>query len=96
MYACPKGNPVFGIQVGQGKIWLLVDEIQALKDYKQPVTNKQIRSFVGLANYYHKVIPHFSEMVVPLTDLTTSNVPHKIKWNPAAPEAFKQIKQALC
>lgn len=51
---------------------------------------------MGPANYYRKFIPHFSEIMALLTDLTKSNVPHKIKWSPAAQKAFAQIKQVLC
>ena len=31
---------------------------------------KQIQSFIGFANFYHRFIINFSEMVAPLTHLT--------------------------
>lgn len=57
-----------GSLVGQGKIKPLMDKVEALRTYKVPQTREQVKSFVGLAKY-HKVTPHFSELIAPLMDL---------------------------
>ena len=55
------------------------DKIQAGKDAQRPVTKKQVRGFLGLAGFYRKFIPNFSEIAAPLTDLTKKDRPNRIK-----------------
>ena len=46
------------------------DKIQAIRDAPRPSTKRQIKSFLGLAGFYRRVIPNFSSIASPLTDLT--------------------------
>src|SRR5437773_5750908 len=41
--------------------------VQALTDFPQPKTLKELQSFLGLANYYRKFIANFSRIALPLT-----------------------------
>jgi hypothetical protein len=45
-------------------------KIAAMTDYPQPKKLKDIRSFLGLCNYYRRFVPNFSEIAEPLFDLT--------------------------
>jgi len=36
---------------------LLPEKIQAIKDFKQPETTKQLRQFLGTINFYRRFIP---------------------------------------
>ena len=55
------------------------DKIQAVKDAQRPITKKQVQGFLGLAGFYRKFIPNFSEIAAPLTDLTKKDHPNRIK-----------------
>ena len=55
---------------GSGNIKPVQDKISAIRQFPVPVTKKQIRSFLGLIGFYRKFIPQFSDISVPLTDLT--------------------------
>src|SRR6266513_3408759 len=72
--------------------------VQALTDFPQPKTLKELQSFLGLANYYRKFIPNFSRIVLPLTEATQnamrSNL-RPIEWTDKMQTAFKEIKKAL-
>ena len=46
----------------------------------RPTTKKEVRSFLGLANYYRAHIPTFVAVAAPLTDLTRKGQPNKIRW----------------
>ena len=59
-----------------GKDGLQVDEekIKAIQDWPQPTTMTQVRSFLGLAGFYHRFVPNFSTIASTLTELTKKNV----------------------
>nr|GEW52999.1 putative reverse transcriptase domain-containing protein [Tanacetum cinerariifolium] len=48
-------------------------KIEAVKNWKAPTTSSKIRSFFGLAGYYHRFIANFSKIAKPLTSLTQKN-----------------------
>lgn len=56
--------------MGHGKLKPNPDKLDNVDNAPRPVTKTQLRSFLGLANYYRKFIPNFSEIAVPLTDCT--------------------------
>ena len=54
-------------------------KIEAIRNWKQPETVIEIRSFLGLAGYYRHFIKDFSKITIPLTGLTKKGV--KFIWN---------------
>jgi hypothetical protein len=68
-------------------------EVKDILEWKSPTTVHQIRSFLGLAGYYHRFIPDFSKIVKPITELLKNDV--KFNWSPKCNEAFKQLKTLL-
>ena len=70
------------------------EKVQAIRQYAQPTTSHQVRQFMGLAGYYRKFVPFFSELATPLTDLTRKNV--KFKWTDLVDRSFNALKDALC
>ena len=55
---------------------------------------KQLRSFLGMMNYYRKFIPdHLATILKPLTALLQHNV--KWAWNSVCDKAFQEAKQLL-
>ena len=70
-------------------------KINKIKDAEEPTTKKQVRSFLGLANYYRKFIPNFATIAAPLTDLTKKGMPNKVVWGPAQERAFKTLRDLL-
>ena len=72
--------------------------VQALTDFPQPKTLKELQSFLGLANYYRKFIKNFSIIALPLTDATRNvapTSPRPIEWTDSMQTAFDELKQAL-
>jgi hypothetical protein len=69
-------------------------KIKAIKEWEVPKTQKGVRSFLGLANYYRKFIKNFSKIAAPLSDLLTKE--NKVLgWNALSDKAFQEIKLAL-
>ena len=54
-----------------------IEKLEAVKNFQMPNSVKKIREFVGLANYFRFLIPHFSENATQLTKLTKSNSGYK-------------------
>jgi hypothetical protein len=53
----------------------------------------QIRSFLGLAGYYHQFIPNFCKITKPMTKLLEKEA--KFKWSPQCKEVFLTLKKLL-
>ena len=72
------------------------DKILAVKEAQRPITKKQIGGFLGLAGFYRKFIPNFSEIAAPLTDLTKTDPPNRVKdWLSHHEKAFQTLKSRL-
>ena len=67
--------------------------MKAIKDWKQPLNQKDVMSFLVLANFYRKFIDNFSKRSLPLTKLIGKN--SKFHWNIDQENAFNDIKNAL-
>ncbi|GBN70331.1 Retrovirus-related Pol polyprotein from transposon 297 [Araneus ventricosus] len=81
--------------VGSGQHSPDPEKAEVVRNLSRPSTKKELRSFLGLASYYRDYIPNFSEIVLPLTDLTKRKVPNVLPWSIEAGEAFVKIKDEL-
>ncbi|WVZ76454.1 hypothetical protein U9M48_024430 [Paspalum notatum var. saurae] len=68
-------------------------KVEDVLNWKQPQTVTEIRSFLGLAGYYHRFIKDFSRIAKPMTALTQKNA--KFAWSPKCKEAFGMLKKLL-
>jgi hypothetical protein len=75
-----------GITVNPGKV-------KEVLEWKPPMTVSEVRSFLGLAGYYHRFIPNFSKIVKSITELFKKG--NKYLWSEACDEAFKHLKKLL-
>lgn len=51
-------------------------KVAAIKNYPVPTNTRQLKSFLGIAGFYRKVVPRFSPVTSPLHKLTGKNVPY--------------------
>jgi len=52
---------------------------------------RDVRKFLGLANYYRRFIKNFAALAKPLNMLTRKN--EKWKWEEVQQKAFEQLKE---
>ena len=72
------------------------DKMQAIRDAPRPTTKRQIKSFLGLVNFYRHFVPNCSSIASPLTDLTKNNRPNSTKyWQDHHEKAFQTLKNRL-
>jgi len=60
-----------------------------------PKTLKQLRSFLGVVNYFREFIPNLSALIAPLTDLTKGIKKGPIGWSDSAQVVFEDVKHAV-
>ena len=62
-------------------------------NYPAPINVNQLRTFLGLLNYYRRFIPNFAKIAHPLTELTRKDT--QWCWESAQVEAFNALKLRL-
>ncbi|KAJ9525353.1 hypothetical protein QJQ45_003238 [Haematococcus lacustris] len=73
-------------------------KVAAVQSWPIPTTVHDVRSFLGLANYYRRFVKDFSTIAAPLTTLTRADGHDKqgvVAWGQAQQSAFDALKQAL-
>ncbi|GKA95417.1 hypothetical protein Tco_0817455, partial [Tanacetum coccineum] len=61
-------------------------KIEAIKNWAAPMTQTEVRQFLGLAGYYRRFIKGFYLIAKPLTKLTQKD--KKYEWGKEEDEAF--------
>jgi hypothetical protein len=67
-------------------------KVKAVEEWPPPTDVHQVRSFLGLASFYRKFVPHFAEKAAPMTDLLKKGVP--FLWGEKQVASFAALKQA--
>ncbi|CRG94399.1 retrotransposon [Plasmodium gallinaceum] len=82
-----------GQEIDQNGIRPSVDKVKTIIEAEQPKSKKQLRSFLGAANYYRNYIKNFSEWTSKLVPLITKK--QKFEWKEEHSKAFEQIKNKM-
>ena len=69
------------------------EKIEAVKNYPVPTNIKQLRTTLGLFNYYRTFVKGYAKTAEPLTNLTKKGV--KWNWTKEHQEAFETLKENL-
>ncbi|GJV29434.1 retrovirus-related pol polyprotein from transposon TNT 1-94 [Tanacetum coccineum] len=69
-------------------------KIEAVKNWEAPRTPSEVRSFLGLAGYYHRFIENFYKIAKSLTILTQKS--KMFDWGEEHERAFQTLKDKLC
>lgn len=68
-------------------------KIAKVATWPTPLTNKDVRSFLGLAGYYRKFVKHFGILARPLFNLLKKNTP--FVWTVETENSFQLLKKGL-
>ncbi|KAF8029124.1 hypothetical protein BT93_E1718 [Corymbia citriodora subsp. variegata] len=68
-------------------------KIRAIVEWEPPTKVIELRSFLGLTNYYRRFIRSYSSITVPLTNILKKEKPWK--WTNRCQEALDRLKQAM-
>ena len=70
-----------------------MEKVKAISDWPEPQKVKDIQSFLGFANFYHRFIHNYSNIVIPLTQLTHKDTPWK--FTDDCRSTFNLLKKAF-
>ncbi|GKE48018.1 putative reverse transcriptase domain-containing protein [Tanacetum coccineum] len=83
-----------GHVINRDGIYVEPSKIKAVKNWKAPRTPSEVRSFLGLAGYYHRFIENFSKIAKPLTVLTQKS--KTFGWGEEQENTFQTLKGLGC
>jgi hypothetical protein len=78
-----------GHVIGLNKVQPRRAKVEAILHFPPPKDRKQLRSFLGVAGYYGRFIPHFAHLSVVLTDMLKKG--SRFIWSEEADKAFVDI-----
>lgn len=70
-----------------------LDKVKAIKNFRQPSSMEEMRSFLGLVNFVGKFIPDLATTTEPLRLLTKKDT--LFEWKQEQQNAFEKLKQSL-
>ena len=82
-----------GHLISSSGIQPLPEKLGSIKNMPAPRSPKEVKQFLGLAGYYCKFIPRFSDLSRPLTRLTRKDV--LFEWTKECQSCFKLLKETL-
>ncbi|MGH7955113.1 MAG: RNase H-like domain-containing protein, partial [Gloeomargaritales cyanobacterium] len=91
---CQTEIECLGFWITQQGIQPLPNKVEAIKKIARPKNRKELRRFIGLVNYYRDMWRHRSDLLAPLSTMTSKNV--RWKWTQDAQGAFDKIKRIVC
>ena len=68
-------------------------KVEVIRNWPQPKNKTHVRQFVGLINYYRRMIPFCADRVQPLTKLTKKGV--EFVWGKEQESSFNDMKTCL-
>lgn len=83
-----------GYRVGQGCLKVDPDKVAAIQTFPLPKTQRQLRRFIGMCNWYRSFIKNFADLSGPLTYCLRKTV-KPFRLSEEAIRSFDQLKLTL-
>lgn len=83
-----------GHRIGADGLRVAPDKIGAVQAWPTPTSVSDVRSFLGLANFYRRFVKDYSRIALPLTELTKET--NAWAWSTPQQQSFDALKAALC
>lgn len=84
---------VLGYEVSEKGIRPADANVKKIKEFKRPTSIKQVKSLLGLLNFFRHLIKDYATKVKPLIALTKQNV--KFKWTEDTEKAFQELQREM-
>jgi len=85
--------PFLGVVMGEGRVEMEEDKVEGVLKWPTPQCMRDVRKFLGLANYYRRFVKNFAKVALPMNRLTRKD--EKWKWGEEQQAAFEQLKSVF-
>ena len=85
-----------GHRIGNGTLAVPDPRVEAMLNYRQPITKRQLRAFLGSMGYYRDFMEGFANWSYLLTLAVSLSAPARVQWTPERTQAFCKLKSLLC
>jgi len=82
--------PFLGVVMEEGKVEMEEDKVEGVLKWPMPQCIRNVRKFLGLANYYRCFVKNFAKVALPMNQLTRKD--EKWKWGEDQQATFEQLK----
>jgi len=79
-----------GIVIGPNGIKIEKEKVDNILSWPKLKNVKNVKKFLGLANYYRRFIKDLTRVVRPINELTRKNI--KWQWGQKQQKAFNELK----
>lgn len=83
-----------GFKVNKEGVTVIEEKVEDILNAPEPKNVSQLKSFLGMLNYYHKYLPNLSTKLEPLHALLRKGAAWQ--WSDEAKNSFKSAKKMLC
>lgn len=80
----------------------LKERVEVIKSFPKPSSLRKLREFLGMINFYRRMVPNLAEILNPLNQMLAGHASSKkpsakieISWSPEAEKSFDSAKSAL-
>jgi hypothetical protein len=86
-----------GKEISKDGITMSEEKINNVLNFPRPVNNTQLRSFLGLANYFRGFVPNHSHIVNPLHRMIDHSATKRttITWTPEGESAYANVRRLI-
>ncbi|KAK3509395.1 hypothetical protein QTP70_033160 [Hemibagrus guttatus] len=83
-----------GYVISRQGVEMDLTKVQAITDWPNPTTVKELQWFLGFANFYQRFIRNYRSVAGPLNSLLRGK-PRRLAWTDQAQSAFLQLKDSF-
>lgn len=91
---CRQRIEFLGHEISTEGITIAEEKFAPIRDFPRPRNRKQMKSFLGLINYFARFHMDHAKLTSVLNDLTRKD--RKWEWNERHQQAFEEIKEEFC
>jgi hypothetical protein len=82
-----------GLIISKNRVEMDPVKVAGVAEWPEPLNKREVQSFLGFVNFYHRFIKDFSHHARPLFNLTRKE--QKWKWDSAEASAFRKLKELV-
>ena len=82
-----------GLLISEGRVRMDPVKVTAVRDWATPTSVRDVRRFLGFANFYRRFVRDFARIAHPLNDLTRKD--QRFDWGTQQQQAFEELRNAF-